>query len=101
MIKHIVAWRLKQHAEGRNKAENACLAKQRLEALNGRIPGLLHLEVGIDFGIGDASSDLLLYSEFTDRASLDAYHDHPAHQQVVPFMLAIRDERRVVDYEVA
>ena len=40
VIKHIVVWRLKESAHGNNKRANALLIKQRLEALNGKIPGL-------------------------------------------------------------
>ena len=40
MIRHIVLYRLKESAAGREKAENARLMKEKLEALNGRIDGL-------------------------------------------------------------
>lgn len=100
MIKHIVMWKLLDTAEGNSKAENARLAKVQLEALNGKVPGLLKLEVGVDFSDSDTSMDLILYSEFEDRAALERYQQHPEHVAVFPFMKAIRSERRVVDYEV-
>ncbi|RLU01248.1 Dabb family protein [Ketobacter sp.] len=99
MIKHIVMWKLLEQAEGNSKAHNAQLAKAKLEALNGKVPGLLKLEVGIDFSATETSMDLLLYSEFEDRAALQRYQQHPEHVAVFPFMQAIRSERRVVDYE--
>lgn len=96
MIKHIVMWRLSEGAGA--KADNALELKRRLEGLNGKIPGLLKLEVGIDFSRESESSDVVLYSEFDSHAALQAYQAHPAHAEVVPFVKTVRAERRVVDY---
>jgi hypothetical protein len=100
MVKHIVIWRLKERAADRSKSENASLIKERLESLRGKIPGLLHLEVGMDLGHGENSGDLALYSEFESRAALAVYRDHPLHKAIMPIVLEARTERRVVDYEV-
>ena len=100
MIKHIVMWRLKDEAMGRSKAENAQLMKQKLEALNGQMPGMRMLEIGIDFAGGEGASDVVLYSEFDSRAALDAYQAHPEHKAVAAFVMEVRSERRVVDYEI-
>ncbi|HEY7448604.1 MAG TPA: Dabb family protein [Vicinamibacterales bacterium] len=100
MIKHIVLWRLKDRVNGQGKAEIARELKKRLEALRGVVPGLLHLEVGLDFLKSESSSDLALYTEFSSREALDAYQKHPAHQEFVDFSHDLRSERRVVDYEV-
>ncbi|HEX6592353.1 MAG TPA: Dabb family protein [Moraxellaceae bacterium] len=99
MIKHIVMWKLRETAEGNDKPRNAQLAKAKLEALAGRIPGLLKIEVGINFCAEEAASDIVLYSEFSDRAALDAYQQHPEHEAIKPFIMAIRTERRIVDYD--
>jgi hypothetical protein len=90
MIKHIVFWRLKEQAHGTDKATNALQIKQRLEALQGQIPGLLKIEVGFDFIHADTSSDVALYSEMTDRAALAAYQVHPLHQAVSTMRRRIR-----------
>lgn len=100
MIKHIVMWKLRETAEGNDRAHNALLAKAKLEALAGRIPGLLKIEVGINFCEEDAAADIVLYSEFTDRAALDAYQVHPEHEAVKTFVMAIKSARHMVDYEV-
>jgi len=100
MIKHIVLWRLKDTAHGNDKATNARLIKEQLEALRGRIPGLLRLEVGCDFIHADTSSDLALYSEMESRAALEAYQAHPLHKAVGSFIKEACSERRAVDYEV-
>lgn len=99
MIKHIVFWRLKDSAHGNDRATNARLIKEQLEALRGRIPGLLKIEVGFDFVRADTSSDLALYSEMESRAALEAYQAHPLHQAVAGFIKEAVSERRAVDYE--
>jgi len=93
-------WCLKESAHGNDKTTNARLIKEKLEALNGKIPGLLKLEVGIDFDGGKDSGDIVLYSEFESREALDNYQVNPEHKAVVPFVGEARIERRVVDYEV-
>jgi hypothetical protein len=99
MVRHIVLWRLKESANGKGKRENAVAIQRLLEGLNGKIPGLLKLEVGLDVSATDSSADLALYSEFVDRAALDAYQSHPLHEAVKPFIMEARSERRLVDYE--
>lgn len=100
MIKHIVIWRLKESAHGNDRAANAQIIKEKLEGLNGQIPGLLMIEVGIDYSASEDSGDVVLYSEFSDRAALDEYQLHPEHIAIKPFVAEARLERRVVDYEV-
>lgn len=99
MIKHIVFWKLKEQANGLNKVENAAAIKQNLEALNGQIEGLIHLEVGLDFLGSAESADMVLYSEFESKEALEFYASHPLHKVVMPFIAEARSERRVVDYE--
>ena len=99
MIKHIVTFRLKETAHGNGRDENARLIKQKIESLRGQIPGMVELEVGLDFSHTEQSADLVLYSVFESRAALDAYQAHPAHQAILPFIAEARSERRLVDYE--
>jgi len=100
MVIHIVMWRLRDHAEGNNRTVNAEIAKQKLEALNGVIPGLIKLQVGIDFSKTEVSGDLALYSELESKQALADYQQHPAHIEAGSFVKAICSERQVVDYEV-
>ncbi len=48
MIKHIVLWRLKDHAMGASKSENAEKLKALLESLRDNLTEIKHLEVGIN-----------------------------------------------------
>lgn len=93
MVKHIVMWKLKDKAD-------AAEIKGRLEALNGRIPGLIRLEAGIDFLESEQSADLALYAELENREALDAYQNHAEHLAVVPLVKAAAVSRTVVDYEL-
>ena len=99
MVKHIVFWKLLPQANGQTAAANAEEMKTRLEALNGQIPGLRCLEVGIDVSRTPASADVALYSELDSREALDAYQQHPAHLAVGQWVGSVTAERSVVDYE--
>ena len=99
MIKHIVFWKLKEKAHGNNKAANAALIKEKLEALSGKIDGLIKIEVGCDC-LGGANYDIALYSELTNWEALDFYQNHPLHQALIPFVREAVEDRKAVDYEV-
>jgi len=100
MVKHIVFWKLREIAAGKPAVENAFEIKAELEALNGCIPGLLMLEVGIDFGRTPASADVVLYAEFEDREALEVYLKHPDHVAAAEFVRGVIEQRVVADYEV-
>ncbi len=99
MVKHIVLFKLKERAEGATKAENARRLKKMIEGLRAKVPGVVELEVGLNFEPSDAAYDLALYSVFESRAALAAYQTHPAHVAVAEFLGRVRDLRVVVDYE--
>ncbi|WP_426197084.1 Dabb family protein [Massilia sp. DWR3-1-1] len=100
MLKHIVMWKLKEHAEGADRAANAVEMKRRLEQCAAIVPGIVHFEVSLAQPGLEASYDVVLYSEFTDKAALDAYAAHPTHEAVKPFIGAVREARQCMDYEV-
>jgi len=100
MVRHIVLWRLKESSQGRSKAENARLIKQKLESLRGIIPGLSSIEVGIDFSRTEQSFDVALCAMFESRKALEDYQSHPAHQAAVAFIREARVERCIADYEL-
>ncbi|MFC0170369.1 Dabb family protein [Pseudoduganella danionis] len=100
MIKHIVMWKLKEHAEGADRATNAAKMKAMLDACDGIVPGILKLEAVVAQPGLEATYDVLLYSEFADQAALDAYQHHPQHVALKPFFGAVREARQCMDYEV-
>lgn len=96
MIKHIVMWTFKDDVVEADKLE----MKRQLEALKGVVPTLIDIEIGLDVVGGDASKDMVLYSEFASMDDLKAYATHPEHLNVVDFVKPLVSERHVVDYEV-
>ncbi len=100
MIKHIVFWKMKSEAEGRNAQENASLMVAKLTALKNLVPQVVEIDAGVDFNRSDAAWDVALYTTFQTRSDLDAYQVHPEHQKVVEFVRSVVASRCVVDYEV-
>ena len=98
MIRHIVFWNLKDEAEGNDKKTNAEIIKTRLEALVGKIDGLLRAEVGLNYN--PDGYDLCLYSEFTSRQALDFYQTHPLHVEIKDFVGKVVTQRAVTDCEI-
>ena len=97
MIRHIVMWNVR----GDTPAAKACGIAQlqsSFAGLRGRIPGLLHIEVGGDSSRVEYSCDVVLYSEFENQAALDAYARHPEHLRVKQELGDLRTARYQVDY---
>lgn len=100
MYKHIVMFRLLDFAEGKTKAENARIIKERLEGLNGVVPGMIKLEVGLNIKEHETASDVVVYGEFETLEALKAYTPHPKHHEIAEYVAKVRSERRIVDYLV-
>jgi len=96
MVKHIVIWKLKHE----NCEENKQTFKKMLVGLDGRVPSLVDIEVGLK---GDSSPennhDVVLVTSFKSWDDLDAYQVHPEHLEVVEFAKMVVDSRSAVDYE--
>lgn len=99
MIRHIVFWKLKEHAEGADKAANARRMKEMLDACADLVPGILRFDVALAQPGLEATSDVMLFSEFASMAVLDAYQHHPQHQALKPFFSAVRESRECMDVE--
>ena len=100
MIKHIVFWRLNETAYRNDKKDNAQILKEKLLAMQGKVDGLLKVEVGFDFASEKDSCDVVLYSEFTSKEALHQYQIHPDHEEIKKWISEVRYERRVVNYEI-
>ncbi|QGZ62903.1 Dabb family protein [Paraburkholderia acidisoli] len=98
MIRHIVMWKLKESAEGASRAENVAKLKTLLESCRDLVPGTLHLEVGVAGEGLDSTFDIVLVSDFADKAALDAYQVHPGHLVVKQFAKLVVETRQCVDY---
>ena len=100
MIKHIVMWNVRGETPAA-KARAIAQLQDSFVSLRGRIPGLMHIEIGIDSSGIDYSCDVVLYSEFESAAALAAYATHPEHLRVKRELGDLRIARYQVDYTVA
>jgi hypothetical protein len=95
MITHIVFFKLIDQSP-----DNIAEARQKLLSMDGKIPQLRHLEVGVDIVRSERSHDLALVTKFDSLADLQAYQVHPYHAgEVVPYVRASSSSILAVDYE--
>jgi len=93
MVKHIVLFKLKDQND-RQRAIDA------LRDMKGKIKGMIDLEAGEDFLSSGRSFDIALTCTLIDRAALDFYQAHPAHQPAKKLMHEIQESSVSVDYEI-
>ena len=99
MVKHIIMWKLQEMTPVEREVVIRGI-KENLEALNGKIPGLLSLKVETDRIKADGP-DLLLDSTFEDAQALAAYAVHPLHTAVADtFVRPFTAMRTCFDYTV-
>lgn len=97
MVRHIVAWKLK---ETEDKTKKALEIKRELEALKDKIDVIIDIEVGVNFNESEGASDIVLVSTFKTKEDLQTYQNHPEHIAVASNCVRPNVcERRVCDYE--
>jgi hypothetical protein len=97
MVEHLVLFKWKGDAS----PDAIAAAIRGLKSLKDQIEGIVDLTVGENFSARSQGYQCGLVVRFTDRAALDAYGPHPAHQDVVLNLLApIREDTIAVDYEI-
>ncbi|UIF90015.1 Dabb family protein [Cupriavidus sp. UYPR2.512] len=99
MIKHIVMWRVRGDTLAERESASR-LVKNRFESLRGLIPGMRHLEIGLDSSRVDYACDVVLMTEFESREALEAYAVHPEHLRVRNELGDLRTARFQVDYAI-
>ena len=100
MIKHLVMFKMKEAAEGLDKAQNIQRLKAKLEALPDRIDEIVFFEVGINFSDNGVAYDMVLDSKFESKEALYSYQKNPEHIEVADFVQRVCENRVVVDYIV-
>lgn len=100
MIRHIVMWNVGGETP-QHKAANVERLRSGFHGLRGKVPGMLHLEIGVDSSGVDYACDVVLYSEFASQEALDAYAVHPEHLRLRDALAGLRIARHQVDYMVA
>lgn len=95
MITHIVSYKLADPTP-----ENLAAAKENLLSMDGKIPQLRYLEVGLDHLKTYRSYDVVLITRFDSWEDYEDYQNHPYHQTVViPYIRSIVEKSVAVDYE--
>jgi hypothetical protein len=95
MIKHIVFFKLKD-----SSPESIKRTADVLRNMEGKIPQLLSIEVGIDVIRSERSYDISLITEVESLESLHAYQVHPEHQKVIQHMNEFKESSIAVDYQL-
>ncbi len=94
MIKHIVCYKLKDGS--RPAAEKV---RRVLMSMDGRVPMIRGINVGIDLIHSERSYDLVLEVILDNLEALEAYQENPYHKNTVkPFMHNVRESSVSVDY---
>lgn len=94
MLTHIVCWKYREETTADQRAEHI----GRLRALPDLIPNIISFSVGSDILHLDRSFDTGLVTVYPDRAALDFYTDHPAHQEVAALGKQIAEKVVSVDF---
>jgi ABC-type molybdenum transport system ATPase subunit/photorepair protein PhrA len=81
-----------------SKEETCAKMKELLESLNGKIPGLISMEVGINTLDAENTFDVVLTGTFENKESYENYSQHPEHAKIVPFFKDLKLARAIVDY---
>ena len=92
MFVHIVFFKF-------NGPEYAAEAKRQLESMQGVVPSLRHIEVGLDCVRSERSWEMVLDTRFDDRAGYDAYATDPKHLEVLSYLKTVVAQSATVDYE--
>lgn len=94
MFTHVVFFKLKEPT-----IENMDKAKDILKAMEGKIPQLKGLEVGVDELHTERSFDLVLITRFDSLSDMDEYQIHPYHvNEVLAYLRPMLESSKVVDY---
>ena len=96
MVKHIILWKLKDECNN-DTVKNGI--KTNLEALKGKIDGLVEIKVQLE-KLPSSNADVMLYSVFSDENALEGYAVHPDHVYVADnFVRPFTETRMCIDYE--
>ena len=81
MVRHMIIWTLKDEYNSEERTAIRKGIKEGLEGLQGKIPGLLRIQVRTE-GLASSNADLMLDSLFEDEQALKEYSGHPLHVAV-------------------
>ena len=94
MIRHVIMWKFKEEEQ-----ENMKKFLSGLQALDGVIPEILRMEIGVNCKDGN-NFDACLIADFEDFDALERYKNDPRHVAVSSLCKSIRTARGAVDFEI-
>lgn len=97
MVKHIVAWNVKEEF-AKEKREVGLEAKRQLEALIDAVPGIISIKVIVN-EMESSTVDVTLICEFESKEVLAAYQVSPEHLKAAEYIKAHMCNRTCIDYE--
>ena len=98
MVKHMIIWKLKQDIA--DKKSVAISIKKALEGLEGKIDGLLKMNILIE-KFDSSAGDIMMESLFVDEKALKEYQKHPMHVEVANGVVRPNVENRLsFDFEI-
>lgn len=101
MVKHIILWTLKAELSEEEKSTVKKNIKAGLEALKGKVPGIVDIKVNIDGRLESSNADLMLDSTFENAEALKGYAVHPEHVAVANGMVRpYTASRSCLDFEI-
>lgn len=100
MVKHVILWTLKEEFSDEQKAEIKEGIKSSIEALNGKIPGLMSISVYTE-GLKSSNAEVMLDSAFESEEALKGYAIHPEHVYAADnFVRPYTSSRLCMDFEI-
>ncbi|MEE1357624.1 MAG: Dabb family protein [Clostridia bacterium] len=99
MVKHIILWKLNETLSESEKQAAIEKIKADLEALNGKIEGLISLTV-TKADLPSSNADIMLDSSFVSEQALGGYQTHPLHIAAASFVRANTQSRLCADFNV-
>lgn len=92
MVRHVIMWKFRPGEEARMQE-----FLNRLQALDGEIPEILHMQIGVNCKDGN-NFDACLIADFADFDALERYKNDPRHVEVSQLCKSIRETRGAVDF---
>ncbi|MEE1048442.1 MAG: Dabb family protein [Clostridia bacterium] len=100
MVKHVILWNLKDEYSEEEKKNIKANIKREIEALQGKIPGLIDIKIYTD-GLASSNADLMLDSTLESEEALKAYAIHPDHVAAADgFVRPYTASRSCLDFEI-
>ena len=99
MVKHMILWKIDEKFTTEEKKKIMEDAKVALEALKGKVPGLLDIKLQIE-KLPSSNADMMLDSTLESEEALKGYQVHPDHVAAANnFVRPFTCERLCLDFE--